>query len=80
MAGRVDHVELVLVAIIRIVIQRHALGFNRDATLTLNIHGIENLILHFTFTETTAYLDKTISQSRFAMVNMGNNRKISDIF
>jgi len=80
MAGRVDHVELVLVAIIRIVIQRHALGFNRDATFTLNIHGIENLILHFTFTETTAYLDKTISQSRFAMVNMGNNRKISDIF
>jgi len=36
------------------------------------------LIGHLPLSQATAHLDKSISQRRFTMVNMGDNRKISN--
>ncbi len=44
--GRVDEIELVDLAVRRLVIQRHALGLDGDAALTLQIHGVEHLLRH----------------------------------
>ena len=79
MPWRIDEVELIDLAIFRLVIQRDTLSFDGDTTLTLQIHGIEHLTRHFTIFQATAILNKTVCQSRFAMIDMRNDGKISNM-
>ena len=65
--------------IFSLVIQGNTLRFDRDTAFPLNIHGIKHLCGHFTVTQTITQLYKTVSQSRLAMVYMGNNGKISNV-
>ncbi len=46
MAGRVDQIEDVGLAVLGRVGQPHRLRLDRDAALALDIHGIEHLLLH----------------------------------
>ena len=46
-AGRVDQIELVFVAVVREVMQANALGLDGDAALALEVHRIEHLGGHF---------------------------------
>ena len=46
-AGRVDEVEHVILAVARAVVEPHGLRLDGDAALALDIHGIEHLIDHF---------------------------------
>ena len=43
---RVDEVQLVALAVARVVAQRHALRLDGDAALALEVHGVEHLRLH----------------------------------
>src|ERR1700732_3518999 len=79
MPRSVDEIELVQLAGYRLETQRHALGFDGDAALALQIHGVEHLGLHLACIESTAFLDEAIGQCRFAVVNMSNDGKIADI-
>jgi hypothetical protein len=45
-ARRVDQVQLVALAVLRPIVQRDALRLDRDAALTLEGHGVEQLVLH----------------------------------
>ena len=47
MAWRVDKVQLIALAVQRIVVERDALRFDRDASLALDIEVVENLLSHF---------------------------------
>ena len=44
--GRVDHVELVALAVLSVVVERDALRLDGDAALALEVHGVEHLGLH----------------------------------
>ena len=79
MTRGVDKVKLIGFAIGRFIVQRHALRFDSYATLTLKIHGIENLRLHFTVRQATADLDNTVRQRRFTVVNVSYDRKVTYI-
>ena len=79
MSRGIDKVELVGFTILRGKRKRHALGFNGNATLAFNVHGIENLSGHFTLGQASTDLNKAVCNSRFAVINMGNNGKISDM-
>ena len=79
MAGRVDKIEGIGLTILRFVQQTHGLCFDGDAALTLDIHRIEHLAGHFALLQATAHFDHAIRQSRFAMVNMGDDGKITDM-
>ena len=46
-AGRVDQVELIDLAVLGLVIQAHGVGFDGDAALALQVHGVEHLLHHF---------------------------------
>jgi hypothetical protein len=61
------------------VIQGDALGLDGNTALSLDIHRIQDLLVHLPGTQSTTMLDKPIRQGRFAMVNMGDNRKIADV-
>jgi hypothetical protein len=75
---RVDHVELVHLAVARLVAQRDALCLDRDATLTLEVHRVEHLRLHLTVFETAAKLDEPVGQRRLAMIDVRDDREIAN--
>ena len=79
MAGRIDEIQLVGLPIFGVVVQRDTLGFNCNATLALDIHRVKHLGVHFPGTEATTMLNETVCKRGFAVVDMGDNGKISDI-
>ena len=79
MAGGVDQVEAVDAAVARRVLQRRGLRLDRDAALALDVHRVEHLRFHFPVAEAAAALDQAIGQRRFAVVDVGDDRKIADL-
>ncbi len=80
MAGRVDEIEDVILAVVGAVIEPHRLRLDGDAALALDIHGIEHLLDHFALLEPAGRLNQPVGQRRFAMIDMGDNREIADVF
>ena len=78
-AGRVDQVEVVNLPILRLVLQCSRLRLDGDAALLFDIHRIEHLRLHLPVGQAAAALDQPVGQRGFAVINMGNDRKISDV-
>ena len=62
MTGRINQVEDVLLAILRLVYCSDSLSLDRYASLTLKIHVVEHLILHLALCKETGHLDDTICQ------------------
>ena len=79
-AGRVDQIEDVILAVARAVIQPHGLRLDGDAALALDIHGIEHLLDHLARLEPAGELNQPVGQRRFAVVDMGDDREIADVF
>src|SRR6185437_2243395 len=75
--GGIDHVELITLAVPRLVIEGDALGFDRDAALALEIHGIEHLRLHLPVGEPAAELNETVSEGGLAVIDVGNDGEIT---
>ena len=61
-ARRVDQIELVGLAILRGVHHAHRVRLDRDAALTLQIHGVEHLRLHFASAKRAGELQQPVSQ------------------
>ena len=78
MTGRVDEIELIALSILRLVLERHALGLDRDAALALEVHGIEHLLLHLALLQAAADLNQAIGQRRLAVVYVRDNGEISN--
>ena len=78
-AGRVDEIEHVILAVAGAVIEPHRLRLDGDAALALDIHRIEHLFDHFARFERAGELDQPVGERRFAVVDMGDDREIADI-
>ena len=79
MSGCVDEVELIGLTILGRVHKADRLRLDRDPALALNLHSKSDLRFHFPLGQTTTILNKAIRKGRFTMVNMCDNRKISDV-
>ena len=77
-AGRVHQVEDVVFAVVGPVVQPHGLGLDGDAPLALQVHGIENLLLHLPRGQPSGFLDQAIRQGRFAVVDVGDDGEVAD--
>ena len=76
---RIDEVELVDFAGVAPVAQRYALGLDRNPALALQVHGIQHLFLHLPIAQAAAVVNEAVGQRRFAVVDMGDNGKISNV-
>ena len=76
----INQVQKISLTIFRLILQSRRLSLNGNAAFFFNIHRIKHLGRHFALLQTAAILNKAVSQSRFAVVNMGNNGKVTDIF
>ena len=53
------------------------MALDGDTLLLLEVHRVEDLVLHITCSKGIGYLEHSICQGTLAMVNMGNNTKVS---
>ena len=79
MTRRIDEVQLIGLSISSVIIEGHALGFDGDSALALDVHGVQNLLLHLSVGEAPAMLDEPVSQRRLAMVDMGNDGEVPNV-
>ena len=74
---RVDHVQLVALAVVRRVIKGDALRLDGDAALALEIHRVEHLRLHLAVGESAAQLDEAVGERRFAVIDVGDDGEVA---
>lgn len=79
MARGVDKVKLIGLTIVGGVVQGHTLRLDGNTALPFQIHGIQHLLGHFTFTQAATDLNQTIRQGGLTVINMGNDREITNM-
>ena len=77
-AGSVDQVELVSLAVLRGVGHADGVGLDGDAAFALQVHGVEHLGLHFARGERSGQLQQAVGQRGFAVVDVRDDREIAD--
>ena len=77
---RVNQVELIHLSVACFVVERGGLRFDGDAALFFDVHGVEHLRTHFAQIQAAAVLDEAVGKRRFAVVDVGNDGEVSDIF
>ena len=64
-------------SVFRGVMQPDALRFNGDAALALEIHGVEDLLVHFALRKRASHLQQTVRERRFAVIDVRDDTKIA---
>ena len=78
-AGRVDQVQVVGLAVGGLVLDPHRLGLDRDPALALEVHRVEHLGLHFLRVDGAGELEDAVGQGRLAVVDVGDDREVADV-
>ncbi len=76
-AGRIEQVEPVFLAVLRGVTHRHRVRLDRDPALAFEIHRIEELILFLAVVNRAGALEQAIRQSRFAVIDVRDDAEIA---
>ena len=79
MPGRVDQVQAIGLAVLRLVVQGHAARLDGDAALPFQVHVVQDLVAHLAVAQCAAQLDEAVRQRRLAVVYMRDDGEISDI-
>ena len=77
MAGRVDQVELIRVAVGGLVHHAHGVSFDGDAALALEVHCVQNLRLHLARGQATGQFQQAVRKRGFAVVDVRDDREIA---
>ena len=78
MAGSVDEVELVGLAVVGGVHHADGVGLDGDAALALEVHGVEDLGLHLAHGKRSGELQQAVGQRGFTVVDMRDDRKVAE--
>jgi hypothetical protein len=78
-SGRVDQVELELLAGRRRIRHAHSVELDRDSAFALQVHVVEDLRFHFPLLERASRFDQPVGQSRLAVIDMCDNAEIADM-
>ena len=79
MSWRIDQVQVINLAILRLVLQRSRLGLDGDTALFLDIHRVEYLGLHFAVGQAATQMDDAISERRLAVIDVGDDGEITNV-
>ena len=79
MTRRVDEVELVGLSVVGIIHHAHGIRLDRDATLSLDVHGVEELGLHVPLVHRVGQLENAVGDRRLAVVDVGHDREVPDV-
>ena len=73
-----DEVENVFLSVLCFIYGTHGLCLDGNATLSLQVHIVQNLCLHLSAGEQTGLLNDTVRQGGFAVIYVCHNTKIAD--
>ena len=76
-AGRVDEVQAVRLAVLGGVLEADGAGLDRDALLALEVHRIEDLARHLPRVDRVRQLQQSIGQGGFAVIDVGDDREVA---
>jgi hypothetical protein len=51
-------------------------SFDGDASLTLQVHGVKNLVGHLALGKRPGELEQAVGQRRLAMIDVGDDREV----
>jgi hypothetical protein len=54
-------------------------GFDGDATLAFEIHGVEDLFGHLATGERSGDFEQAVGKRAFAVIDMGDDREVSNV-
>ena len=77
-AGRVDQVQLVSLAVERVV-DRDGAGLDRDAALALQVHVVEQLLAELALGDRARLEQELVGQRALAVVDVGDDREVADV-
>ncbi len=60
------------------IFQAHGVSFDRNPALSLQVHVVQNLFSHLALGKRSRQFEQAVRQGGFAMVDMGNDGKVSD--
>ena len=80
MPGRVDQVELIGLTIGGFVFQGNRIALDRDSTLPLQVHAVEDLVTKFPVLDRPAGLDQTVREGRFPVIDVSYNSEVAYVF
>src|SRR5438477_1884679 len=76
-AGSINQVEYVLLAVARFVVKPDCVRFDGDATLAFEVHCIEDLFRHLAVRERSGDFEQTVRKRALAMIDVSDDREIS---
>ena len=76
-ARRINQIELVDVAVARLVHHAHSMGFDGDATLPLEVHVVEDLGLHLAIGHRSGQFQQPVAESRLAVVDVRDDGEVA---
>ena len=79
MARGVDEVKLIDFPVFSGIRQTNRLALDSDTPFPLDIHAIQELVLEFSVAYEVTKLDHSVGQSRFAMINVGDDTEVSNV-
>ena len=80
MTGGVNQIKLVGLTVLCGIIELYGVCLDCNTSFTLKVHIIKQLIRHITLCNRVGKLQKSVCKGRFAVVNVSDNREISDVF
>ena len=78
-AGRVDEVQLVVLAVPGAVVHAHGLGLDGDPALALELHVVEELRLLLALRHGAGPLEEPIGERRLAVIDVRDDREVADV-
>ena len=79
MARRVDEVELVGLAVLGGVVHGNGASLDGDATFPLDVHVVEDLVLHGALVHALGQFQNAVRQGGLAVVDVCDDAKIADV-
>ena len=78
-AGGVDQVQLVGLAVLGGVVEPDGGHLDRDAALALQVHPVEDLVLHLAVVDRAGELEDAVRERGLAVVDVSDDAEIADI-
>ena len=79
MARGVDEVELVHLAVLGGVVHGDGAGLDGDAAFPLNVHVVEDLVLHRPLVHALGQLEDAVGEGGFAVVDVRDDAEVADV-
>ena len=78
-ARSIDKIKRICLSVMDII-HLDGVALDRDALLLLQIHGVQDLVLHVTLGKCVRYFKHPVGQGALAVVDMRNDAKVSCVF